>query len=174
MSQQTTGRRNLTAKDIYGWGAEPGDVDINNNENPMGPSPRAMEAVSDYIHGVNRYAWSASGDLVRKLVGIHRLPRRERMNDNLLFEGGSGQLLYYAGLFGIKDGKGESIEAPCPYGDMSRVFTRHRDPGYDTNAIRVPLTDDYVHDLDAMLAAITPITTVISITNPEYVLGKPI
>ena len=57
---------------------------------------------------------------------------------------------------------------------MSRVFTRHRAPGYDTNAIRVPLTDDYVHDLDAMLAAITPITTVISITNPEYVLGKPI
>ena len=57
---------------------------------------------------------------------------------------------------------------------MSRVFTRHRAPGYDTNAIRVPLTDDYVHDLDAMLAAITPNTTVISITNPEYVLGKPI
>lgn len=57
---------------------------------------------------------------------------------------------------------------------MSWFFTHHRDTGYDTNPIRVPLTDDYVHDLDAMLAAITPNTTVISINNPEYVLGKPI
>jgi hypothetical protein len=39
---------------------------------------------------------------------------------------------------------------------MSWFFTHHRDTGYDTNPIRVPLTDDYVHDLDAMLAAITP------------------
>ncbi len=50
---------------------------------------------------------------------------------------------------------------------MSRFFTHHRDAGYDTNSIRVPLTDDYVHDLDATLAAITPNTTVISINNPE-------
>jgi histidinol-phosphate/aromatic aminotransferase/cobyric acid decarboxylase-like protein len=50
---------------------------------------------------------------------------------------------------------------------MSRFFTHHRDAGYDANSIRVPLTDDYVHDLDATLAAITPNTTVISINNPE-------
>ena len=40
--------------EIHGWGSRPGMVSIGFNENPYGPSPRAIRAVTDSIMDVNR------------------------------------------------------------------------------------------------------------------------
>ena len=44
-----------TASDIRGYGVEKGWVGIGSNENPLGPSPRAVAAIAENLHKINRY-----------------------------------------------------------------------------------------------------------------------
>lgn len=178
-----TGKQPLTAKDIHGWGAEPGVVRINANENPLGASPRAIEAVAEHLFEMNRYMFST--DLPFKLHRYHGItfgnveldfddPRtwmeiREKMR--IVVEAGSGPLLQAIAILGVGDGNGEAIEAVPAYGQISRTFETFKEAGYRTNVIGVPTTGDFVHDLDAMKAAITPKTTLIAITNPNNPTG---
>ena len=55
MAQQliTGGKHSIEA--IRGVGVQPGLVRMSLNENPLGPSPRAIEAISKRMFGVNRY-----------------------------------------------------------------------------------------------------------------------
>ena len=44
-----------TAKDIRGNGVAGGIVQISANENPLGASPRAVEAIMQHMFEINRY-----------------------------------------------------------------------------------------------------------------------
>ena len=49
--------QSVTVKDIDSAGLPPGMVRMSTNENPVGPSSKAVEAVMKYIHNSNRYSW---------------------------------------------------------------------------------------------------------------------
>ena len=51
---QTMATGGLTAKDIHGIGVEPGLVRMALNENPIGPSPKALEAIAENMFNINR------------------------------------------------------------------------------------------------------------------------
>ena len=73
-------------EDIRGHGIAPGYVNLSSNENPLGPSPRAVEAVAARIFDVNRYHWSFMPDPVETLINAlerkHGLPVTETTWDN--------------------------------------------------------------------------------------------
>ena len=180
---QTMASGGLTAKDIHGIGVEPGLVRMALNENPIGPSPRALEAIAEHMFNINRYSFGG-GDIFGALAefdGIELPPQEEmrgmggrgfrfRRETPYFITAGSGALLSQIALAYLSKGGTEVIEADMGYGDISGDAEDYQEAGLDVNIIRTPMKD-YKHDLDAMLAAITPKTSVVVITNPNNPTG---
>ena len=172
-----------TAKDIHGMGVEKGLVRINANENPLGASPRAIEAVAQHMFEMNRYAFST--DLPLKLHKYHDISfgdieldfedpatfRKLQEMNRILVSAGSGPIVQMLGVMGVGDGNGEAIESHPGYGQINRIFETFKFAGMNTNVIRVPTKGDFEQDLDAIKAAITPRTTLICLTNPNNPTG---
>ena len=182
---QTMASGGLTARDIHGIGVEPGLVRMALNENPIGPSPRALQAIAENMFRINRYSFGG-GDIYGALAefdGIELPPPprsggagrmgggfRFRRRTPFFITAGSGALLSQIALAYLSKGGAEVIEADMGYGDVSGEAENYQEAGLDVNIIRVPVKD-YRHDLDAMLAAITPKTSVVVITNPNNPTG---
>jgi len=179
-AQSMAGKPALRVEDIQGWGHEAGVVDIGDNENPFGPSPRAVRAVADGMMDVNRYDFSSDRELAEAIAHYHGMPAsppaRNRFANSpqpIQVEGGSSHILrLVAQHFGVRHGTGEIIEAELGYGGVSRFIERFRDRvGAEVTVKRVPTTGDFQHDLDGMLEAVTEQTTLVVITNPNNPTG---
>ena len=172
------------AADIRGYGVRPGWVQIGANENPLGASPRAVEAITKHLHEINRYSFSF--DLPMNLHKYHNIDLGEdfkmdfedmssfmkfREVNRMMVSAGSGTILQVLGVMAIGDGTGECIEAVPGYGQISRAFQGYQMSGQQVKVVRVPTTGDFVTDLDAMKAAVTPKTTIMTITNPNNPTG---
>ena len=182
---QTMASGGLTAKDIHGVGVDPGIVRLALNENPIGPSPLALKAIAENMFKINRYSFGG-GDINGALAefdGIELPPPprfggmggmgggfRFRRETPFFITAGSGALLTQIALAYLSKGGTELIEADMGYGDVSRDAGGYQEAGIDVNIVRTPMKD-YAHDLDAMLAAITPKTSVVVITNPNNPTG---
>lgn len=180
--------QSVMVKDIDSAGLPPGMVRMSTNENPVGPSSKAVEAVMKYVHNSNRYGWYEldengtpkslnPGTLLAKALakvdGV-ALPKNfnpRRDETPYFFAAGSGRILKLLSIAYLSRGGGEVIEAEVAYGDISEEAEELNERGIPTNVIRVPMTKDYRHDLDAMLKAITPKTSLVVITNPNNPTG---
>ncbi len=171
------------ASDVRGYGVDPGFVNIGANENPLGASPRALAAIAENLHKINRYDFGV--DLPVRLNQMHGVPgvedfkldfgdmrsfMRFREMNRVMVTPGSGPILQALAVMAAGNG-GECIEAIPGYGQVSRAFQSFQMAGKDVKVVRVPTTGDFVHDLEAMKAAITPKTTLITITNPNNPTG---
>ncbi len=171
------------AGDVRGYGVDPGFVNIGANENPLGASPRALAAIAENLHKINRYDFGV--DLPVRLNKAHGVPgvedfelsfedmrsfMRFRELNRVMVTPGSGPILQALAVIAAGNG-GECIEAVPGYGQVSRAFQSFQMAGKDVKVVRVPTTGDFVHDLEAMKAAITPRTTLITITNPNNPTG---
>jgi len=170
----------ITVDEVQGWGEVPGVVDIGDNENPYGPSPRAIRAIADSLLDVNRYDFSSSRKLETAIGEFHGFPapppaanRFAPSGYPVYVEGGSSFILKQVAVrYGVAGGNGEVIEAYPAYGGVTRTIAGYsRLFGSEITVKRVPTTADFVHDLDAMLAAVTPKTSLIVITNPNNPSG---
>lgn len=179
--QMMTGRK-FTIDDIHGVGVPPRLVRMALNENPIGPSPRALHAIADTMFDINRYTFG-QGDLIKALAAYDgvELPKEESVQTEDGFRrraptpyfvtAGSSQVLELLGLAYLSKGGGEVIEAELGYRDISELAAEYHEMGIPTNVISVPMTKDYRHDLDAMRRAVTPKTTMVVITNPNNPTG---
>jgi len=174
------GTSDLSVEDIRGWGEMPGVVDIGDNENAYGPSPMAVRAVAENMMDVNRYDFGSARTLANAIGRYHELPEPPPPENRFApsgypvhVEGGSSFILNLIALrHGIREGSGEIIEAEPAYGGVSRFVETYRDRfGAEITTRRVPTTDDFRHDLDAMRDAVTERTTLIVITNPNNPTG---
>lgn len=173
----------LTGKkpeDIQGHGIEPGYVNLSSNENPLGPSPRAVEAVAAHIFDVNRYHWSFMPDPVETLINTlerkHGLPVTETTWDNweevtkdrrMVLSAGSSMILHAVGLATVRD-NAELVQAQPAYFDTADVWRRFgEEEGADVKINYVRLTRDLRHNLNAMYEKINDNTTVVVVTNPN-------
>jgi len=170
----------ITVDEVQGWGEVPGVVDIGDNENPYGPSPRAIRAIADSLLDVNRYDFSSARKLETAIGEFHGFPapppaanRFAPSGYPVYVEGGSSFILKQVAIrYGVAGGQGEMIEASPAYGGVTRTVGGYsRLFGTEITVKRVPTTADFVHDLDAMLAAVTPKTSLIVITNPNNPSG---
>ena len=165
-----------------GVGIPGGIVRLNFNENPLGPSPKAIEAIQAHLHDMNRFGINAS-DLFKKLnrmAGVNYsdldLQKREAQDkmwkrNRVYLSDGSGNLLRAAAFACLRNG-GEVIEANPGYGDVSEHASYMDDElGMGVNVKRVPLTSEFRHDLDAMQREINDRTRLVVVTNPNNPSG---
>ena len=134
-------------------------VKLASNENPFGPSPRAVEAARHALAGVASYPDGGSVALRDALAGRFGLAR-----DNVAVGNGSDEIILLLALAYLERGD-EAVLAAPPYSiHRSAVLTAGGVP------VGVPLRDD-VHDLDAMAAAVTARTRLIFLANPHNPTG---
>ncbi|MBM3265799.1 MAG: aminotransferase class I/II-fold pyridoxal phosphate-dependent enzyme [candidate division Zixibacteria bacterium] len=185
LAKQIATGRTPSAQDIRGVGVQPGIVLMALNENPIGPSNHALQAIAENMFKINRYGFGR-GELIPALaaadgVELPAPPQQQPGGDEFfrrrpptpyLITASSSQVLELIALAYLSKGGGELVEADLGYLDLAQTGEFYnKEMGIPTNVIKVPVTKDYRHDLPAMLKAITPKTTMVVITNPNNPTG---
>ncbi|MEH6681611.1 MAG: histidinol-phosphate transaminase [Sediminicola sp.] len=134
---------------------------LNANENPYGPSPKAMSALREMAHMGNRYAWRELFDLMDKIAGEEGVKA-----ENIMMGPGSSDLLEKTAMVFFAKG-GNIVSADPSYMSLIQVAEA---TGATWKA--VPLKEDWSHDLKAMEAAIDSDTKLIYICNPNNPTGS--
>lgn len=146
-----------TAREL---GLDPSDIiKLASNENPLGPSPKAVAAMKEAAEGVHIYPDGGGYKLRSAIAEKFGFDRGQVVISN-----GSNEIIELIGHGFLSPGD-EVIAAEhafVVYKLMATLF------GADT--IEVP-DPGFVHDLDAMAAAITPRTRMIFIANPNNPTG---
>jgi histidinol-phosphate aminotransferase len=135
-------------------------VKLASNENPLGPSPRALEAARQVLASANRYPDGAAYELRAKLAKKHGVGM-----DEILLGAGSNELL---------DLVVRTFCTPAQhivFAEPAFVVYRIAALAGGVPFTAVPLTQGLVHDLPAMAAAVTPATRVMFVANPNNPTG---
>jgi len=139
-----------------------GSVQLNFNENPLGPSKKVISALlDDGLGDANRY------NFIDPLVDA--IARHEGMPaENVLVGCGSTEFLQFTPWAYLKDGG--NIVLPTPsYGWSAGVAV-----AMGREAIRVPLGKRGVVDTAAIKKAVRPDTRIVYVANPNNPTGAPI
>src|SRR5215510_6973422 len=122
---------------------EGGIVRLSANENPYGPSPKALQAMTDSFPLACRYPDEHNNILIDKLAKLNGVNR-----DEILLGDGSSEILKLcAETFTGKHGG--SLVAADP--TFEAVLEQAKTNGAEV--IKVPLTSTYTHDLPKMLSS---------------------
>ncbi len=135
-------------------------VKLASNENPLGPSPRAVEAARAALAGVHRYPDGASFALRRKLSA-----RLEVAPEQLVFGAGSDEILELIAKAFL--GEGDEAVFAWPSFAMYPIVVK----GAGARPVPVPLDAAFVHDLPAMAEAVGSRTRVVIVCNPNNPTG---
>lgn len=139
-----------------------GPMRLNANENPLGPSPAARQAIIDGIVDANRYPFVSRVPVEEAIASAHDVEVA-----NVVLGTGSSEVLQMAvqafGRFGSK-----FIIADPTFEDV---------PGYavpwELRTEKIPLRSDFAHDIEAMKhsAATTNGPVVVYVCNPNNPTG---
>jgi histidinol-phosphate aminotransferase len=134
-------------------------VKLASNENPLGPSPKALAAMRAALDSGHRYPDGGGfylRDALAKKLGLSR--------DHLILGAGSNEIIEFLGHAFLDRGDEvvTSEHAFVVYKLVAAVF--------GARTIEVP-SPDLRHDLDGIVAAITPKTRLIFIANPNNPTG---
>jgi histidinol-phosphate aminotransferase len=135
-------------------------VKLASNENPLGPSPRALEAARSVLADSHRYPDGVAYELRAKLAKKHGVGM-----DEILLGAGSNELLDLVVRTFC------TSEHHVVFAEPSFVVYRIAALAYGVPFTAVPLTAGLVHDLPAMAAAVTPQTRVMFVANPNNPTG---
>jgi len=138
---------------------EPEIVKLASNENPLGMSPKARAAMLAALDELARYPDANGFSLKAALSARHDVPL-----DWITLGNGSNDILEMAASVFLEPGKSAVFSQ---YGFIVYAQATQR---IGATAIVVPARD-YGHDLDAMLAAIRPDTTLLFLANPNNPTG---
>ena len=141
-------------------GLEPSEIiKLASNENPLGPSPKALAAMRDALERAHFYPDGGGWALRSAIAGKLGLAR-----ENVVLGNGSNELIEFIGHAFLRPGD-EVVTARhafAVYTLMAQLF--------GAKTVEVP-DPNYTHDLDAMLAAITPRTRQVFVANPNNPTG---
>jgi histidinol-phosphate aminotransferase len=133
-------------------------IKLSSNENPLGASPRAMAALAG-IDEAHIYVDDDHAELRTKIGAVHGYSK-----DHVIIGHGSNDV--FATLFLTLISPGDEIVMADPTFSLFPKFASM----FDAKPVRVPLRDG-VHDLDAMLAAVTPKTKMFVVVDPNNPTG---
>lgn len=155
-------RAGLDAVPAYrqGRSAPAGASKLSSNESPHPPLPSVVEAVQQRLGSIHRYPDMSAAVLRERLAERYDV-------DPAVVTVGAGSVELASQLIHAVAGEGDevmfawrSFEA---YPSLVRIA--------GATPVAVPLNSDHAHDLDAMLAAITPRTRLIFVCNPNNPTG---
>ncbi|MDQ3729901.1 MAG: histidinol-phosphate transaminase [Actinomycetota bacterium] len=136
--------------------AASGIAQLASNESPWGPHPEVVEAIERAAGAMNRYPDPGATLLRRRIAERHDADPAAVAVSN-----GSCELLLAAGQALCEPG------AEIVYAWPSFSMYPYIAPLSGAREIRVPLTEAYEHDLDAMLGEITSATQLVVVCNPN-------
>ncbi len=136
-------------------------IKINQNENPYGPSPLAMKAMTEQLTKGNRYAIPMIAEFKTALAKMHNVK-----DTQILIGSGSSEILALSTFLAAERGKGNLIAADPTF----RIWLKPAERvGLDVNWI--PLDKTMGHDLNRMSDAVNDKTKFIYICNPNNPTG---
>jgi histidinol-phosphate aminotransferase len=134
-------------------------VKLASNENPLGPSPKAMQAAAAALHEANRYPDAAAYRLRERLAAAHGAQMDEVIQGN-----GSNELIELLV---------RTFSRPADhvvFAEPAFVIYRLACLAHGTPFSAVPLREQ-THDLEAMARAVTPKTRLLFVANPNNPTG---
>lgn len=140
--------------------APPNAIHLNFNENPYGPSPKALAALDECGHMASRYPGPAEIELTAALAKKYNVSP-----ENIALGCGSTEILRCVDMAFLAPGKNivaaqPTFEAVLDYAKITRA-----------EPVTIPLTADHRHDLPKMAAACTSKTGVAYVCNPNNPTG---
>jgi len=136
-----------------------GSIKLASNENPLGPSPKAVAAIKKAVEGLSRYPDGSGFYLSQALAKKYGVALNQ-----IILGNGSNELIELVVRTFVQPG--DEIISADPTFVVYRMIT---EAAGGTNVI-VPCRD-MRHDLDAMAERITPKTRIVFIANPNNPTG---
>ncbi|MFN2477175.1 MAG: histidinol-phosphate transaminase [Chthoniobacterales bacterium] len=135
-------------------------IKLASNENPLGPSPKAREAMRGAIETAHLYPDGGGYYVTRALSEKLGVPA-----DHIILGNGSNEIIEFIGHAFLRPGANiiTPVHAFIAYKIIAKVF------GAQTIETPAP---NFRQDLDAILTAITPDTRAIFIANPNNPTGS--
>jgi histidinol-phosphate aminotransferase len=140
--------------------APPNAIHLNFNENPYGPSPKALAALDACGDVASRYPGPAEIELIDALAKKYNVSP-----ENIALGCGSTEILRCVDMAFLAPGKNivaaqPTFEAVLDYAKITRA-----------EPVTIPLTAEHRHDLPKMAAACTSKTGVAYVCNPNNPTG---
>ena len=137
-------------------------IKLASNENVLGPSPRALEAMQKAAAGVWLYPDDTCYELKNALAKHWSLSA-----DSFIVGNGSDEIIHFLGQAFLDGARGDEVI----FGDPSFVQYKSCALMADCGFHAVPLTSDYRHDLAAMKTKVSDKTRLIFIANSNNPTG---
>lgn len=134
-------------------------IKLASNENPLGPSPLAVEAMRAHLEDVRVYPDSDSFALRHALAAHIGLEA-----DQFILGRGSDEIMHFLAVAYLEEGD-EVVMGDPPF-SMYEISTKLM----GAKPVKIPLKN-FAHDLQAMADAITPRTKLLYIANPHNPTG---
>jgi histidinol-phosphate aminotransferase len=134
-------------------------IKVASNENELGPSPKALEAMAAEAREMHRYPDGGGFYLKNRLA--------EKLNvkpEQIMLGNGSNELIEFLGHAYLAPGS-NLVMSECAF-----VVYRLVSALFNADTVAVPMKH-FTHDLSAMLDAITPETRIIAVCNPNNPTG---
>jgi histidinol-phosphate aminotransferase len=135
-------------------------VKLASNENPLGPSPKAVEAIRAALDSLNIYPDGACLALTQKLAAKLNVDP-----DGIIFANGEDNIITLISKTFLNEGE-EMIMADPSFSSFE-ISAR----AMGAKVIMVPVRPDFTTDLNAILAAVTEKTKLIYLCNPNNPTG---
>jgi len=133
---------------------------LNSNENPYGPSPAALDAITKSERVAARYPDAAESQLTATIARLHGV-----QPEQVVLGCGSGEILQMADMAFLSPGKKVVVAEPTFEAVLGYAQVTKAEP------VKVPLTADFRHDLPRMAAACDAGTGLVYICNPNNPTG---
>lgn len=138
----------------------PGAAVLASNESPYGLLPSVASVLADHVAGVSRYPDMTATRLVAAIAAHHGVEPE-------CVAVGAGSVEVCGQLAASVVADGDEVVFGWRAFEAYPIITAVA----GGTAVRVPLTADHVHDVDAMLAAITARTRLVFLCNPNNPTG---
>lgn len=135
-------------------------VKLASNENPLGPSPKVVEAIKKCADKISRYPESSGYYLKKKIAEVYNQPE-----ETIILGSGSSEIISMGMELFLNPG--DEVIFPVP------SFLIYKILAYKIGAVpvEVPLKNDFSYDMDMFMEKITPRTKVIILCNPNNPTG---
>lgn len=130
------------------------------NENPIGPSPLAVQAIQSYLTDIHRYPDADTIDLCSAIAG-----KLEALPEQVLVTNGADELITLLSETFLEEG--DEVIVPSP------TFSEYEFGAnlMGASVVQVPLREDYRYEIADLLAAVTEKTKLLYICSPNNPTG---
>jgi histidinol-phosphate aminotransferase len=160
---QTEYKAGLSVKDVQALARDKPVTKLSSNENPFGPSPKAMAAAQSALESANIYPERNDATLCAALANFHG----RGLTPDHFFAGNSGvEVLSLIEEACLDTGNRAIICPPC-FGAYTASL---KNKGAEIDQVELN-GDAYDVDVDGIMAAVTPDTRLVYLCNPNNPTG---